>query len=175
MKKVGNMKKVGEFQVISGKVMISDPCYDFGTWCADELPAVNGTWEVYIIKKKTKSWGTRTYRLQAVLKGHKTQGSIWKDVSDLGVDSGQMSIYDFKHYRNAKDVPADFKFKRTADFEVDKPADRWYNMVCEHTLSKDYAVTEYGCASSTGLGDGVYPMEAQISGKKAVAIRVIFL
>ena len=36
----------GTFNIESGSIVVSDPCYEYDTWCAGDLPAVNGTYKV---------------------------------------------------------------------------------------------------------------------------------
>lgn len=37
--------ELGKFNVCSSSIRFSDPCYKVDTWCAGELPAVNGMWD----------------------------------------------------------------------------------------------------------------------------------
>ncbi|MBK8989454.1 MAG: hypothetical protein IPM39_25910 [Chloroflexi bacterium] len=54
---------IGEFDVTSGKLRISDPCYDVDTWCAGEVEAANGRWAASVERTDEGIWGTRIARL----------------------------------------------------------------------------------------------------------------
>ncbi|TSP14056.1 DUF4241 domain-containing protein [Cupriavidus campinensis] len=51
-----------EFQVASGVMRVTDPCYDMDTWCAGEIPAANGTWIGHV------GYGTDPDDLKSALK-----------------------------------------------------------------------------------------------------------
>lgn len=39
---------LGQFEITSGKMIVTDPCYSKGTWCAGVLDAKNGIWDAYV-------------------------------------------------------------------------------------------------------------------------------
>lgn len=41
-----NFKKTGTIEIKSGSIVASDPCYDYGIWCAAEVKAKNGTYDI---------------------------------------------------------------------------------------------------------------------------------
>ena len=81
------------FEVKSGKMVLSDPCYELGTWCQGVIDNVkNGTWIADV--EYVNSWGRRVARLTAYHKDHYTypkriEISGKKMDFDGGVDSGQ--------------------------------------------------------------------------------------
>ena len=38
----------GTFNIESGSIVVSDPCYEYDTWCAGDLPAVNGAYKARV-------------------------------------------------------------------------------------------------------------------------------
>ena len=100
----GNLKSLGcpkpqSFSVESGAVFVSDPCYQLDTWCAKKLTDVrNGKWLATVEYSNEGSWGIRVARLIA---WHSDLGNDPEALEffepifgTLGVDSGQMSIFD---------------------------------------------------------------------------------
>jgi len=160
----------GTFEVESGVVMISDPCYEDGTWCQIKLDGVKpGTWSA------TRAEGNRC--LIACHGGLSFRPEDFTDEleGEVGVDSGQAGVFEYDHYRDeslATDEVLGGK-RITGDH-------RWYDMVCNVTLDgydeyceecnrahvegrrptmecPPYAgVIPYGFVSSTAHGDGGY-------------------
>lgn len=108
------MEKI--FEVISGVLVCSDPCYihpDLGnTWCQGVVENVKkGTWIAEVEKTDSGSWGDRIATLTIVNKD-----SLDKDITlsnrveemysteplnfGAGVDSGQFGFFDKDFYRN---------------------------------------------------------------------------
>lgn len=137
-----NKVEVGTFDVLSGEVVVSDPCYDLtrNPDLGHTQEATNGTYHA-VIEKELGIYG-RVRRLYALREGFDEPDALTlREVAGVGVDSGQMSICD-----------------AMANHASDSA---WYDMVCEITL--DYegnqsGVFEGGCASSSGYGDGYYPV-----------------
>ena len=153
--------ELGTFQVVSGKLAVSDPCYEVDVWCRGELENVkNGTWRASAIEQNAGRWGKRISRLIAVHEEHldETEDATYTGFPELapfevGVDSGQAGIFDAAHYRDASILPeGDHKHL----FEGAE-AEPWYDYCCDITLSDLSAgVLPYGCVSSSGYGDGGY-------------------
>lgn len=155
------------FNVTSGKMVCSDPCYSTDTWCMGVIENVkNGKWEAGIEMSDEGSWGDRVaylwvFNLDAVIENP----SIKHDVEtfnghplpfSFGVDSGQFGFFDFAHYRNdesVKDLPK-YEFGDNFDREA---GDEWYRAVCNLTLGvESFGVLPFGAVSSSGYGDGSY-------------------
>jgi hypothetical protein len=129
-----------DFQIISGKVNLSDPCYNVDTWCgAYNVPARNGDWHVEV--EHIDSFGNRVKQWKAYHKDFRNQYGVLMDV-DFGVDSGQFGIFDSGIYND--------------NSEYDEPG--FYRDCCDITLTKDSCgvVSEQGFVSSSGFGDGSY-------------------
>jgi hypothetical protein len=106
---------LGTFDVETGRVIVSDPCYDKGTWCAAEVPNVrNGTYTASIIKSDEGDWGVRVKELHAYHDSSGFPGAIdpvWERLDDsIGVDSGQAGIFDEKYYDNDELLPENYTY-----------------------------------------------------------------
>jgi len=125
------------FKVTSGKINLTDPCYDEDTTCgAYQVPAVNGTWCVSVAQKDGRVSGFSAH----------VEESYWNYESpmtaDFGVDSGQFGIFDCEIY----DGKADY----------DSPG--FYRDCCDLTCGDDQCgvVNDRGFVTSSGHGDGSY-------------------
>ena len=87
-------------------VVISDPCYDLLPWCCGVLENVKpGTWHTKAENININGWGDRC---SALIAWHESVEEPDKDDFEktdinVGVDSGQAGIYDYKHYKIIKD------------------------------------------------------------------------
>ena len=155
-RKGGSMNDLGSFEVVSGKLAVSDPCYDIDVWCRGELEnCKRGTWMASVVEKRMGSWGHRICKLIAVHEDFIHAPFSQREVAgfEVGVDSGQAGIFDASHYRDGSIVPND---GHKHLFEGEE-ADPWYDYCCDITLSDQSAgVLPYGCVSSSGFGDGGY-------------------
>ncbi len=162
------MKK---FEVTSGKMVLSDPCYTIPTWCQGVVENVkNGIWVTEAIITDQGSWGTRVSSVIALneqelidnpqLKDNLISGGDGLLPFDFGVDSGQLGFFDFEHYRNDKSVEGLPKFDFGSDFD-DESGEAWYRAICNITLANEqWGVLPFGVVSSSGFGDGSYPIFA---------------
>ena len=161
---------------LSEKVCVTDPCYERGTWCATELDNVlPGLWDVNVCIDEIDCWGKRTYILELShhdVSSEKLDQLRWIDRSSLGVDSGQMSVFDDAHYRR-KDGSAEA-------FEADQAyMDAFYDHCCN--LSWNYVGIYHadeaavGVVCSSGCGDGSYPLTVKEIDFKIVAMKISFV
>ena len=82
---------------LSGKVIVSDPCYDRTVWCmAADVAVKSGKYAVYIAKKDEKEFGTRVAAIMAVHEEYiESIKESWEPYDCcIGVDSGQCGIFD---------------------------------------------------------------------------------
>ena len=145
--------ELGSFEVTSGRLVVSDPCYKPGLWCVGELDRVKtGNWNATVEYSDEGDWGIRVARLIA----------RHEDVDDLrkldrlsatfgvGVDSGQAGFFDAAHFHDPT-IILDAPSKTWSENDV------WYDSCCEITLSKTQAgILPYGVVSASGYGDGCY-------------------
>ena len=144
---------LGEFEMTSPVMRVSDPCYERDVWCCGTVDHCKlGTWEAGVLKTDEGEWGTRCAVLAVrhkdtgpdfnVIRSGNVRKMTCKCVEqpfEVGVDSGQAGFFE--------EQPA-------PNFAT---GDLWYRHVCDITLGKMLAgVLPYGVVSSSGFGDGGY-------------------
>ena len=168
---------------LSENVMVSDPCYSPDTWCQTKLDNVlPGLYNVEVDRHdEGTGWGIRVSGI-TILHESITDDGIsleWEDHSECGVDSGQCGIFCMTGYRNDElsvgitTPPLDNPFVLPYN---DKGGDMWYEKMCQFTLGKEqFGLYDTGVVSSSGIGDGLYPMDVMMDGDKIVGIRLEYL
>jgi len=168
------VKHIGTIEL--GKdICVTDPCYDRDTWCATELHNTKpGLWDVHASIDEIDCWGQRTYLLELVHQSvteEQLEGLEWIEHSCLGVDSGQMSVFDDAYYRR--------KNGSVEKFNQDHQCiNAFYDCCCK--LSEDHVGIYYagdapvGVVCSSGCGDGSYPLFIKEIDFKVVAMKISF-
>ena len=146
----------------SGKVVISDPCYDRGSRCMKtNFPVRPGRYRVYAAYSDEGSLGLRVAALTVCHEAFKPQDlvDIWQEVdADIGVDSGQCGVFDDSIFPYAKDSPDHRPF---------------YDECCDLTSVDSQAgilQSGTGVVSSSGYGDGGYTLRVVERDGKNVAL-----
>lgn len=162
--------------LLSDKVRVSDPCYDNDVWCKTMLTDVlPGEYEVTVDRHDDESWGNRISQLQVVHKDYKHKNLVWNEHSEIGVDSGQAGVFCESTYRNdTVDIKTpESRFSLTLN---DQPGDAWYEKMCKFTLSgQGWGSYETGVVTSSGYGDGGYPLEVVEEDGKIVGMRITYI
>jgi len=157
-----------KFNVTSGKMVLSDPCYELDTWCQNVVENVkNGEWNASVIKNE----GRRIKQLRSWCEGEITEDGLIdvieagdfnrspfhiENFRDGGVDSGQFGHFDFDTYRSDESAKDLEKYDFGREFDL-KDGDSWYRAVCNLTLGvESWGVLPNGVVSSSGYGDGNY-------------------
>jgi hypothetical protein len=155
------------FNIESGKMVCSDPCYSIPTWCQGVMENVKtGEWVAGIETSDEGVFGERisrlwVYNLESSIMNPLLISQIESFQGDelsfsAGVDSGQFGFFDFKHYRNdesAKDLEK-VDFGENYDRES---GDEWYRACGKLTLGDEsWGLLPFGVVSSSGFGDGAY-------------------
>lgn len=162
---------------LSNNVIVSDPCYSIPTWCqtvlTDVLPGR------YISQVNEDPETGRCAELLVIHEDYYQKHLDYQEHSQCGVDSGQLGVFDAASYRSdaaAADIqtpPSDFFLPRN-----DQDGDAWYEKICKITLDDPLQWGSYdtGVVSSTGWGDGVYPLQvARNESGQIVAMQVTFM
>ena len=184
-------KKLGTFKVETGKVYVSDPCYEKSEGKTTSrslgvaLPAVNGIWESTVAVHKTEGRvSILTAKARTV---RNSESGAWTEVFEAGVDSGQMSIFDEKFYRAKSEgegkMSPTWEGMATSKHENEKDGGgTFYGACCTLTCGEDNGrtsqagVLEHGAVSSTGYGDGCYPVFVKKNkAGEVVAVKVKFM
>lgn len=158
------------FTITSGKVRVTDPCYDMDTWCAGDIENVrNGKWLAFIHNSDEKSWGIRVADLQVVEENFYNKGiqPNWVKINiHVGVDSGQAGVFDYGLFSNMEGEC----------HKDDTERGKFYDNVCELTGGRrQFGVIDFGAVSSTGFGDGGYDCYIAKDGDEVVAIKIIYI
>lgn len=159
-------------------VCVTDPCYARDVRCMTFLHNVLiGKWDVFISKGAIDSFGERVYVLE--LRNHMCSQSFlnslnWEKQSDLGVDSGRMSVFDDRYYRRKSG--SEELFNKDPAFQ-----EAFDNLCRDLTLNEEQAgiccagKKPVGIVCSSGIGDGCYPLEVKKSFGIIVAMQIRFL
>lgn len=137
---------LGTINVVSSKLVASDPCYELGIWCAAEISGVlNGEYQASVEIRDCDDWGRRVAWLKILHKDfiEKEENEELEKEYELmcGVDSGTFCFSDHKYY---------------ADYHTTSVDDEWYESV---VIDMDYygqTVDDKCVLSSSGYGDGGY-------------------
>jgi len=167
---------------LSENVMVSDPCYTPDTWCQTKLTNVlPGRYNVEVEKSDQGDWGTRVSGITILHESITDDGVSleWEDHSECGVDSGQCGIFCMTSYRNDElsesITTPDVNFN-LGDYRKDDGGEKWYEKMCRFTLSEDqFGLYDTGVVSSSGIGDGLYPLEVMMDKEKIVGMRITYL
>jgi len=151
-----------KFEIKSGAVVLSDPCYERGTWCQGVVENVkNGEWRGEANHIDTGGWGGRVASLVSYHKDYPTTADDIRADGELlkfrgGVDSGQFGHFDRDGYRNDESVAGVERLYKDGEHIIreDEP---FYSICCDRTLSDDsWGTIPLGVVSSSGYGDGSY-------------------
>lgn len=156
------------FNVNSGKIIASDPCYKEQIWCNYVIEnARNGQW-VASVDFEGSPLHLRPIRLYLVhsdITKVDVLNKPWDLIGWGGVDSGQFGFFDSDERLE----------KREQDDEV---WENWYTKCCDITLSDDsYGANDDigGVVSRTFYGDGSYPVSViRNENGEAIALMVNF-
>jgi len=167
-----------KFEIKSGVVVCSDPCYQIPTWCQGIISNVKtGTWYADIYKKDLGAYGERVHSITITHEDHLNTNEpfdYFNPINEYGVDSGQFGFFDKEFYRNdsaAEHLPKyDFK-----NFPQEDGAE-WYKACAEITLGPNQGgIIPSGVVASSGYGDGSYPVFGNIVKGEYVSLQVIFI
>jgi hypothetical protein len=163
---------------LSDKVRVSDPCYDNDVWCKTNLEGVlPGKYKVDVERSDEGSWGRRISRLVVVhedFEHHMYDEVRWDEHSEIGVDSGQAGIFCESTYRNDTveiETPE-------SDFHIvfEGEGEKWYEKMCKFSLSGEgWGSYETGVVTSSGYGDGSYPLDILKVDDKIVGMRITYI
>ena len=174
-----------EFEITSGKIICSDPCYNTDVHCMGIVEnVVNGTWVASVDKRDMGDWGERIAVLWIANKEQmaKNPKIAWEVLAEEpmnfigGVDSGQFGFFDFGDYRNDESAKDLKKYEFGADFDRED-GDQWYRACSDLTLGDEsWGVLPKGVVSSSGFGDGSYDVFGYKDAyDKYVAFAVVFI
>lgn len=155
-------KKIGT-KYFEGTVDITDPCYDKDVWCRMTAEVKSGEYDCLIWRHTDKVW-CRTDKLEQIkdvrvgvigiyLNGIIPPQRSMEHIGDIGVDAG------------------------LAGFFMNKPDyndDEWM-VFCDSIRDGDAWIKDEGFFSSSGYGDGCYPVYASKIDNEIIALEIRFI
>lgn len=148
--------ELGTFALEGRELRVTDPCYEKSTCCSGTTPALPGTWHAQSVVGHT-DWHMRVKALR--IRHESVAADVFGRLPEFveldihaGVDSGQCGFFDEGKY------PVDAK-----SFEYEEGT--FYGDCCDKTLSKSLPgggviAAGFGVVTSSGFGDGGYPVKA---------------
>jgi len=158
-------------------VYVTDPCYSAPTLYQLKFDNVlPGEWVVSMIYDELGGTG-RNAELYLVHKDHQSSRGLSFDwFGDISVDSGQAGVFDAASYRD--DSAAGSLGAPEINFAYGRfeEGDAWYESICKFTLGEDgWGSYDSGAVSSSGWGDGMYPVYGAEEDGKIVALQLSFI
>ena len=166
--------ELGQIEIKDGRITITDPCYEVGTWCQGEVPVKSGIYNAYAVITDEGAWGKRVAELLIV--------KDWVDDFDLfspldldcevGVDSGQAGFFATDYF--AEHQPDD-------EWEPKEDGSKsWYRRVSDITLNTEHScgtIDGVGVVSESGYGDGGYRCYPAYENdtEEIVGLRLVFI
>ena len=159
---------------LGSEVRVSDPCYGDDVWCKTRLTSVlPGEYHVDVQKSDEGDWGNRVSSLTVTHKDYVGKQLRYQEHGDIGVDSGQAGIFCESSYRN-DDVAETIKNGNGIRIDSIEDGDKWYEKMCRFTLSDEgFGAYESGVVTSSGFGDGSYPLAIARDEDKNIVSMVI--
>lgn len=155
-----HIASLGTF-ITKGTLVVTDPCYtDSGQWL--KLQVSGAVWKTSAIVVDSGFFGIRVAELFA-WEGTEEPTSFGRRVGGVGVDSGQVGIFDSQ---------------LKIGFGDSDEAETFYGTCCDITLNRHEqsgTVFGRGVVSSSGFGDGFYPVYARVKKGRVSAIRVCYI
>lgn len=130
-------------------VDITDPCYDRDVWCRMNKVSIKQGSYTCVVWSEDERVGI----IGIYLDGKIPKQSAMKTIGEIGVDAGLAGFFfDKPDYDNAA-----------------------WNNFCENLRNENVWVTEDGFFSSSGYGDGCYPVYSKQSKGENVALEIRFM
>lgn len=175
---------MSRFEITSGAMICSDPCYTTDVWCMGTVNNVkNGTWSAEVDQLNMGAWGKRIGELSVYHTNSdlETMSFEWEEITGyFAVDSGQFGFFDREHYRKADSVKEQTKYDFGGDYltdDNDRDGEEWYTACCHLTLGPDsWGTIPNGAVSSSGYGDGSYNVYGlKNADGEYIALTVVFI
>ena len=165
---------IGNF-VIENGIIISDPCYKFKEKYDiqahfNDNDVMKGNWKTFSDKDE---YAELICIHESISKSEENWNFIDKQVA---VDSGQMGVFDTKHFKDDNIVG---NTKLWNMIPIIKPGDKWYSMCCAKSTDMENnnfsGVIPFGAVSKAGYGDGLYSFATIKKDGKICGIRIVFI
>lgn len=163
---------VGQINLHSGVVDITDPCYNKDVWCRMQTEVKPGTYNCYSYVGEDADWGKRVWLNQIVIADDAdsvateekvSKNRSWRNIGKIGVDAGLAGFFD------EKPDFGDEEWDSLCDWMLDDEK----NSACSSYI-KDFNGKD-GFWTTSGIGDGGYDVFAIRNTKgQIVALEIRF-
>ena len=159
-------KMIATFNVESGKIMASDPCYGMDVWCNGSFCVRNGKYVMFLARGiENERWGERNFIMEIIHEDFaylKDTEFDWEMCGGtFGVDSGTFGFFDYDYYEK---------------FHSDGVDEKWYDRnVCDIEGNWNADIDDKGVWCQSGYGDGAYDVDALWDGDECVGLMVTFI
>lgn len=166
--------------ILYNQVMVSDPCYEVGTWCQHKLTNVlPGEYQCTVAKFEASLWGERCSFIIAVHKDYNTDEKLnWRTARNatVGVDSGQAGLFSMETYRQDEVfVSGQSEHSKKWGSHKEDGGEEWYGHMCDMTVSGEaWGTYPNGIVSRSGIGDGSYELRVAKHKGKVVGMVLDF-
>ena len=166
------MEFIGDFAVVSGQIIISDPCYERKESLNYLASVRNGTWRAYT------EHGSESRIIQTLVVHHEKiklenlSENNWERLTYVPIHSGKAGFFDYLFYRDNNNT------KQKDDLtKLDSPCKTWFAMCCDVTFNQEgsgiASVVPNGVVSCSG--NGLYNCFAQYKKEKMIALKIDFM
>ncbi|MBT2701597.1 SMI1/KNR4 family protein [Bacillus sp. ISL-40] len=167
---------LGSFQVPSGKLIISDPCYGYDEEDTEDLqvllkPAKRGDWSATVSYDEEE-----VVHQLVVFWGNTEPEGEWIPIDQLiAVDSAQAGIFDCTFFDDDEKIIDEIE--NVYDIEMDDDVSKYYVACCDAVGSEQQGgIVPGGAVAMSGYGDGLYPVYIkQDASSEIVSVMIDFL
>jgi hypothetical protein len=137
----------------NGLVDISDPCYKRDVWCRmNDVPVLPGKYIPIVNKQSYGIFGIRVREIKIIHEKYFEHQGRWLRLGNIGVDAGLAG------------------FHKSPSIEYTD--EEWHKFCSQRD---DELLTEQFAISSTGIGDGEYPVYMLKRNKQIIGLKIEFL
>ena len=152
-----------QFEIKSGRMVISDPCYELNSIVNATIDNVkNGKWGTIVIHSDDNRIieSLVVFNIESSVEDESLLNRIQTLIEEenslpnfFGVDSGQFGFFDFKGYGNYKRCKNLKRYSKII-IESENP---FYSICCDIVSSEEgWGILPFGVVCSSGRGDGLY-------------------
>lgn len=144
------------------EIDITDPCYNKNVWCRlNNVKIKEGEYRCIVGKQRTRyedcfgklRYDTRIAKI-GIYRGDISDVRKLEEIGEIGVDAGLAGFFNNKPDYN----------------------DEEWSELCSAIEGKDYLINEEGFFSSSGYGDGCYPVYAEKDANgEIISLEIIFM
>lgn len=154
-----------KFTINSGIIRVTDPCYsknnDYDYTINVLTNCKPGIWIAEPIFVDYNVWGLRCKEIRIYHENHYTINPIITTQNPVGVDSGQLGLFDNQLY---PEIIGNYYDQNS-----------FYRKICDDTVANNISLLDFGIAVTSGFGDGLYNCFIGKYKNQIVSIKVVFI